>query len=125
MLTENKIFTLKKANNLNTIILKQILETKFQVKFSTQPNTSPINLSQESEDIFKQVIKGNFNHEETINAPLIQLSDKEVELYAKLKNIKGEKRIQDKKIQSLFKKFLQKNQDLGVNVVKAQKQLSK
>jgi len=123
MLPETKIITLKKSQDLNTQILKQILETKFQVKFSTKPNISTTNLSEQAENIFKNIIKGNFKNPEPTNAPLIYLSDKELELYASLKNIKGTPRKQSKTIQTLFNKFLNKNQDLELNILKAQSQL--
>ncbi len=123
LLPSDKIFTLKKSTSLNTILLKQILETKFQVKFSTKSNTSTNSLSSEAEDIFKNIIKGKFNYSPKAS-PLINLSDREIELYAKLKKIKGVKRKKNKKIQTLFKKFLSKNQDLEINILKAQNQLS-
>jgi len=124
MLPKNKIINLKNSKDINTTILKKIIETKFEVKMisnpkSQIPNTSSANLSQEAEDIFKNILKGNFKKQIQKNAPLSQLSDKELELYAKLKNIKGVKRKQDKKIQNLFDKFLKKNQDLELNIVKA------
>lgn len=122
LLPEKKIFTIKKSQSINTIILKQTLEKKFQVKFSTKPNTSTQNLSQASEDIFKEILKGNFNYTPK-PSPLIALSDKELETYAKLKKIKGTSRKQNKKIQTLFQKFLPKNQDLEINILKAQNQL--
>jgi len=134
MLPKNKIITLKKlpsgkegtcggANNLNTLILKEIIEKKFEVKFSEKPNLSSDNLSQIAENTFKNILKGSFKNQIPHNAPLSQLSDKEIELYTKLKNIKGTKRKQDKKIQSLFEKFLKKNQDLELNIVKAMNQI--
>jgi len=124
MLPKDKIITLKKDNSLNTIVLKKIIETKFQVKListtdNRQPNTISANLSQIAEDTFKEILKGNFKKQIPNNAPLAQLSDKEIELYSKLTNIKGAKRKQDKKIQNLFDKFLKKNQDLELNIVKA------
>ncbi len=122
MLPKNKIITLKKSNSLNTLILKKILERKFKVKFSTKPNFSSENLSQSAEDIFKNVLNGNLvglRPEDKPFKPLYFLSDKELELYAKLTNIKGVKRKQDKKIQNLFNKFLKKNQDLEQNIVNA------
>lgn len=124
LLSKDKIFTLKKSNDLNTTVLKKVIEKKFKVEFSTKPNLSVENLSQEAEDIFKQILKGNFKNKLPKNAPLAQLSDKEIELYAQLTNIKGSKRKQDEKIQSLFDKFLKKNQDLELNVVKAIRQLN-
>ena len=131
MLPIDKIFTLKKNNDLNTLVLKQILKTKFQVKTSSiihHPSSiiSSANLSQSAEDIFKNIIKGNFKDLSPITyhlSPLLYLSDREVELYAKLKNIKGPTRKQNKKIQTLFNKFLPKNQDLEINILKAQNQI--
>jgi len=123
LLPKDKIFTLKKATDLNTIILKQILETKFQVEFSNSPNTSTTNLSSEAENIFKNIIKGKFNYSPIVS-PLSNLTDKEIETYASLKNIKAPKRPQNKTIQNLFNKFLPKNQDLEINVLKAQSQLN-
>jgi len=124
LLPKDKIFTIKKDTSLNTQVLKQILETKFQVKFSKKPNISSDNLSQQAEDIFKDIIKGNFKTKTKTSVPLIQLSDKEIELYAKLKNIKGTPRKQNKTIQTLFNKFLKKNQDLELNILKAQNQIN-
>jgi len=123
LLPKNKIFTMKKSNSLNKTVLKQILETKFQVKYSTKPNISDDNLSQIAEDTFKKILKGSLKNKPIANAPLKYLSDKELELYAKLKNIKGVKRKQNKKIQTLFQKFLIKNQDLELNILKAQQQI--
>ena len=124
MLPKNKIITLKDSNDLNTIVLKKIIEKKFEVKFSTNPNLSVDNLSQIAEDTFKQILKGDFKKQIQKNVPLSQLSDKEVEIYAELTNVKGTKRKQDKKIQSLFDKFLKKNQDLELNILKAIGQLN-
>jgi hypothetical protein len=119
MLPRNKVIILKKDNSLNTIILKEILETKFQVKFGPKANISSDNLSQVAEDIFKDILRGKFEEKIKKDKPLMYLSDKEVELYAGLKDIKGVKRKKDKKIQLLFDKFLKKNQDLELNIVKA------
>lgn len=123
-LPKNKIIVLKKSNDLNTLVLKNIIATKFEVNFGTNPNMSSDNLSQFAEDIFKNILKGDFKNKISKNAPLAQLSDKEIELYAKLKNIKGSKRKQDEKIQKLFEKFLKKNQDLELNIVKAMGQIN-
>lgn len=124
MLPKDKIIKLKKSNDLNVLVLKKILETKFQVKFTKIPNLLSDNLSQVAEDTFQNILKGNFNGPQPEDKPLYFLSDKEIELYAKLKNIKGLKRKQDKKIQNLFSKFLKKNQDLELNIIKALKQLN-
>ena len=124
MLPFNKIITLKASLDLNTKVLKTILEKKFQVQFTSSPKFSSDNLSQLAEDIFRNILQGKFTESILKNKPLYFLSDKEVELYAKLKNIKGSKRKQDKKIQALFEKFLKKNQDLELNIIKAFNQLN-
>ena len=124
MLPKDKIIKLKLSNNINTAILKKILETKFQVKFTKTPNLSSDNLSQVAEDTFRNILRGKFIGPQPEDKPLYFLSDKEIELYAKLKNIKGIKRKQNKKIQTLFSKFLKKNQDLELNIIKALKQLN-
>ena len=126
LLPKDKTITLKKTNSINTQVLKKIIETKFPVKLtanSQKLTTSAANQSQIAEDIFKKILKGNFKKSPNKETPLQYISDKETELYAKLKNIKGVKRKQDKKIQTLFKKFLTKNQDLELNIIKAQKQI--
>jgi len=124
MLPKDKTITLKKSSSLNTSVLKKILEKKFKVSWSTKPNLSSDNLSQAAEDIFKNILKGDYIGPKPDNKPLYFLSDKEIELYARLTNIKGTKRKQDKKIQALFEKFLKKNQDLELNIVKALSQLN-
>ena len=127
--TLSKSITLKKSNDLNTTVLKKILQTKFPVKLIPTtdhrlPTTDADNLSQIVEDIFKNILKGNFNYKPKTNTPLQFTSDKEIELYAKLKNTKSTKRKQNKKIQTLFQKFLTKNQDLELNILKAQQQIN-
>ena len=130
MLPKNRIITLKKlpspkegtplsANTLNTIVLKKVLEKKFKVKFNTKPIFSSDNLSQVAEDTFKNILDGKFIGPKPNDKPLYFISDKEIELYAKLTKIKGAKRKQDKKIQILFNKFLKKNPDLEQNIVNA------
>ncbi|MDH3353402.1 MAG: hypothetical protein OEL87_03065, partial [Nanoarchaeota archaeon] len=105
-------------------VLKHIIETKFQTKTSTKPSLSSDNLSQVAEEIFENVLNGKFKGPTPNDKPLYYLSDKEIELYAKLKNIKGTKRKTDKQIQSLFEKFLKKNQDLELNIIKALSQIN-
>tara|TARA_Y100000310_G_C20140707_1_gene560142 strand:- start:1 stop:516 length:516 start_codon:yes stop_codon:yes gene_type:complete len=134
LLPKNRIIKLKKSNSLNTAVLKKVIEKKFKVKFTSKPDFSSDNLSQIAEDVFKNILQGKFNNQKPVQKPapntddklkkpLYFLSDKEIELYAKLTNIKGTKRKQNKKIQSLFEKFLKKNQDLEQNIVKAFSQL--
>ncbi len=125
ILSKNKKIILTRAQDLNTNVLKKILQTKFQVETSAKPNISSENLSQIAENIFKNILEGKFTSLLlNTNTPLLYLSDKEIELYAKLKNIKGTKRKENKKIQALFKKFLKKNQDLELNILKAYSQLN-
>lgn len=123
MLPKDKTISLKKSNSLNTNVLKKIIETKFQTKTSTKPNLSSDNLSQVAEEIFENVLNGKFKGPKPDDKPLYYLSDKEIELYAKLKKIKGITRKNNKEIQSLFEKFLKKNQDLELNVIKALSQI--
>ena len=119
MLPSTRIVNLKKSGSLNTAVLKSVLQTKFTVKFSNKPNFSDDNLSQIAEDSFKDILAGKFKSRMPKNEPLYFLSDKEVELYAKLVGIKGKKRKQNEKVQSLFSRFLKKNQDLEQNVIQA------
>jgi len=123
MIDPKKQLSLKKQADSNTAVLKSVLEKKFTVKFSTKPNLSADNLSQIAEDSFENILQGKFTGPRLDDKPLNQISDKEIELYAKLKNIKGKKRIKDKKVQSLFERFLKKNQDLELNIVKAINQI--
>jgi len=122
MLPKNKIIKLKKSADLNTLVLKKILEMKFKVEFSKEPNISSDNLSQIAEDIFKNIIKGEYKGPSLKNKPLCSISDREIELYSKLKNINERKRKRNEKIQLLFEKFLTKNQDLELNIIKAMAQ---
>lgn len=121
ILPKSKEFKLKKSKDTNTQVLKHILEKKFTTKTSTKPNTQTQNLSQIAEQIFKNILKGKYKDKSLLpnKKPLYFHSDKELELYAKLTKLKTTKRKQDKKIQKLFKKFLEKNPDLEHNIVNA------
>jgi len=123
MLPENRVITIKKSENINTQVLKYIIEKKFEVKFSNKTNISQENLSEIAEKIFSEILKGVFKRHIPINQPLYYLSDKEIELYAKLTNIKAKSRAKDKRIQLLFEKFMQKNPDLEHNIINAAAQL--
>ena len=123
ILPKNRIILIRKSDYLNTRILMKVLKNKFEVKFSNKPNISTDNLSQIAENIFKNIIKGKYNFK-TPNTPLRFLSDKEIELYAKLRGITGKRRKKDKKMQSLFGKFLNKNPDIEINIVKAIEQIN-
>jgi len=114
------------SESLNTKVLNHILEKKFSVKFSSKPLFSSENLSDVSEKNFLKVLDGKFKREKTAEKirPLYLNSDKEIQLYAKLKGIKGTSKKRDKRIQALFSKFIVKNPDLEHNIVNAFKQLS-
>lgn len=124
MLPTDRRITLRKSPDLNTVVLKKVLEKKFQIKFTSKPTFLSDNLSQLAEDTFKNILQGKFIRPIQKNKPLCFTSDEEIELYAKLTGIKGSKRKQDEKIQKLFRRFLKKNQDLELNIVKASNQLS-
>jgi len=127
MLPKDKEIKIKKSNDLNTIVLVSVLQKKFQVKFSGKANFSCENLSDVSEEIFSNVLKGKFfgvkPKQGGLSRPLYLLSDNEVELYAGLKNIKGKKSKRNKKIQTLFSRFFKKNPDLEHNIVNAFSQI--
>ncbi len=125
MLSKNRIIILEKSGDLNTAVLKNIIETKFKVSVEKNPNLSSENLSQVAEDIFNNILNGKFDGPSPNDKPLYYLSDKEIELYAKLKNIKGDTRIKRANIQNLFKKFIKKNQDLELNIIRALSQINK
>ena len=125
MLPEDKIIKLKETDYLNYKVLKQIIDKKFETKNSNKPNILDDNLSEVAEKTFGNILNGNFSGPTPNKRPLYFLSDKEVELYAKLTNIDGKKRKQNKKIQNLFEKFLNKNQDLEINIIKALAQINK
>jgi len=117
-----KTIILKKSNNINTKVLKYILERKFPVK-SGRENLSSENLSQTAEEIFLNIMKGRFKFR--INkTPLMLLSDREIQIYAQIKNIKGNKIKRNKKIKKLFEKFMKKNPDLEHNILNAYFQLN-
>jgi len=113
MLPEDKVIFLKRSGDLNTVVLKEVLSKKFSVKFG-KANMSSDNLSQVAEDVFGKIVDGDFDVKVREDAPLLYLSDKEIELYARLKGLKGTTRKVDKDIQGLFGKFLGKNQDLNI-----------
>jgi hypothetical protein len=115
---------LKKDNSINYTVLKHILEKKFEVVFG---NTSVSeNLSDVAEDAFENILEGKFEGKkpkDKVSRPLYFVSDKEIELYAKLSGLKGKEKKRDKRIQELFNRFMKKNPDLEINVVRALGQL--
>ncbi len=126
MLPKSKKFILKPSKDLNTQILKHILDKKFPTLTKGKPNIQTQNMSQIAEQIMKNILKGKYKDKKLLpnNKPLYFISNKELELYAKLTNIKSIKIKQDKKIQKLFNKFLEKNPDLEHNIVNAFLQLN-
>jgi hypothetical protein len=126
MLPSGKKIFLKKNGGINLAVLKGVLEKNFVVSFSPKPNFSDENLSEVAEGIFRNVLDGKFcgsKPDDKPARPLYFLSDGEVELYAKLKNLKGKKRKPDDKIRKLFDKFTKKNPDLEHNIVNSFGQL--
>ena len=126
MLPKDRIFEIVKDGKTNTEILKQILEQKFQVNYSNKPNVSSENLSDCAERIFEFVIEGKFegpSPEDKPFRPLYFHSDKEIEVYSKLKEIKYIKPKRNEEIQKLFSEFMDKNPDLELNIVKTLKQI--
>jgi hypothetical protein len=116
---------ISKEKDLNTQVLNNVLSEKFSTKLSNKPLFSYKNLSDLAEEIFSNVLKGKFKKDINVeNMPLCFLSDKEVEIYAKLKRIKGTPKKRDKGIQEFFNKFMGKNPDLEHNVLNAFKQMS-
>jgi len=123
MLPKTRIILLKKDNSLNYNILKEILGSKFTVKQGNKFVSE--NLSECAEKVFSNLIKGKFDGPkpcDSVCRPLYFNSDEEIELYAKLKSIKGKKRDRDARIRKLFEKF-EKNPDLEHNIVNAFLQL--
>jgi hypothetical protein len=127
MLPKDKIFVIKKGDGINTAVLTKVLEKKFEVKTDGKVNTSSDNLSEIAEDIFGNLLNGKFDGakpKDKLIYPFYYHSDAEIELYAKLVGIKGDKSPRDKNIQVLFDKFRKKNPDLEINVVRALAQLN-
>ena len=118
-LPEDKIVKLENDKSLNFEVLKAVISQKFEVQISDSPNIFNDNLSEVAEQTFNNILSGKFVGPTGEKRPLYFLSDKEVELYAKLTGIEGQKRKQDTRIQELFSKFLNKNQDLEINIIKA------
>jgi hypothetical protein len=126
MLPENRKIKMRSGDDINTSVLTDVLKGKFNVEFSVKGKFLSENLSEVAEEIFRNILKGNYGGpkpKDKFLRPLFFLSDSEIELYAKLRNITGEKRKRDEKIRELFDKFINKNQDLEINIVKAMGQI--
>lgn len=122
MLPESREIVLEEKESLNSQVLKNILEKKFSVGFG-KANLMNKNLSQVAEEIFENILEGRFEGSKNKNYPLYYVSDAELEIYAKLCGINGKIRKKDEKIRSLFEKFIGKNPDLEINVIRAIGQL--
>lgn len=125
MLPKSRVFRLKKSDDLNTKVLYNVINGKLKIELGNTPNISSQNLSGAAEETFENVLKGQFKGPKPDNSPLYYLSDKEVELYARIKGISGKKRKANEKVQALFGKFIKRNQDLEINIVNALEQLRK
>ncbi len=127
LLPKDRVFRIKKADDINTKVLVFVLKKKFNVEFSNDSNIISDNLSDIAERTFENILEGKFEkiYEKSngIGIPLYYNSDKELKLYSELKQIMGTTKKRNKKIQNLFSKFLDKNQDLEINVIKAMSQL--
>lgn len=120
-----KEINVSSEEDLNTKVLNYVLATKLHVKFSAKPFFSYRNLSDISEDNFLKILDGKFKRKkkEINNMPLYFHSDKEIQLYAKLRKIEGKERVRNKRVRELFDKFMIKNPDIEHNVVNAFEQL--
>ncbi len=125
LLPKSRIIKIKKSADINTKVLVNVLQKKFKIEFSKNPDISPKNLSESAEDIFLNLLKGRFKSKtfDKKSQPLLFLSDKEIEVYAKINNIKGKSRTKNKKAALLFEKFTLKNPDLEHNILNAFSQL--
>jgi len=109
MLPEDRKIVLAKSDELNAVVLRHIIEKKFPVVSSGKANFSTDNLTDVSEESFKNVLKGKFvgpsAKENGVCRPLFDLSDAEIEKYAELVRLKGKKKKRDTKVAELFEKF--------------------
>lgn len=122
----SNVIEIENKNDLNTKVLNHVLSTKFITKESSKGFFSSLNLTDLTEKIFENILKGKFKGKtiSSLKAPLCFLSDKEIYLYANLKRIEGETKKRNKRIQELFSKFFNKNPDLEHNIIKAYMQIN-
>ncbi len=128
MLPKDRIIKMKRGKDLNSAVLVNVLEKKFLVEFSKKEEFSSENLSEIAEEIFRNILEGKFDGprpEDEIKRPLYFCSDAEIELYAKLTGVKGDARKNDEKIRGLLDRFILRNQDLEINIIKALEQIRK
>jgi hypothetical protein len=126
ILSKKREITLKKSENLNSKVIKKILEKKFIIKEKNNSEINDENATDISYNCLENILKGNYTKlfNQKIKRPLYYLTDKETELYAKLTNTKGKKKKRKKEVQKLFEKFSKKNQDLEQNIIKATEQIN-
>ncbi len=109
------------GNSLNAKVINSIIKNlpKRKGKISEE-NLDDISLA-----VLNEMISGkaeNLSKFLPVNQPLYFLSDKEVELYAKIKGIKGKikkSKEKEEKINNFIKKIEQKNPDIRHNIIKA------
>ena len=123
MLPAGGVVKVERGKSLNCVVLREILSKKFQLKFSSKPDFSCDNLSAIAERVLENVLKGEIvvpqPFEDGVGFPLYFVSDKEIEVYARLKGLKGAERKKNKKVRALIDKFIGKNPDVELNIVKA------
>lgn len=120
---KNREFKIKNDKSLNANVVAYVLKKKFNVNFAEKTGINTTSLSQIAERIFFKILVGNFNNKIKNESPLYYLSDKEIELYARIKGISGKRSDKDDKISKLFNRFKQKNPDLEHNIINAFDQL--
>ncbi len=107
-----------KGTSLNANVLNHIMGSLPQRK----GKISEDNLDDISILILDEMMHGNFELSKFLphNQPLYFLSDKEIQLYAKIKGIKGkikEKNGNQKEINEFIKKIEEKNPDIRHNII--------
>jgi len=117
---------MKKSDYINAKVLVNVIQKKFKIKFSKNPDFSEDNLSDIAEETFANILRGNFSAKKpsgSVSIPLYFVSDEEIEIYAKLTGVSGKKKKRDAKSQKLFESFKKKNPDLEHNIVNAVNQI--
>jgi hypothetical protein len=120
MLPKSQIIPLKKSTNLNSVVLRHIIEKKFKIKQINKTRFSDDNMSDVAEEIFANILKGKYigpKPKDKKLRPLYFLSDEETQLYAKLTNIKGKTKKRNTEVQKIFNTFKPKNPDIEHNVI--------
>ena len=125
LLPKDRNIKMKKSEDIRFKVLYKILSQKFKITLSKEENTSIKNLSEIAEIALQNIINGKVKipspKEKNISFPLYYVSDKEIDLYAKLCSLKGKTRKPNKKVRSLMERFMEKNPDLELNIIKSLK----